>query len=203
MADDRNFDAHRPHPWHGLAIGDGAPDVVTVHIEMTPSDSVKYEIDKKTGYVTVDRPREFSSQLPCAYGFIPRTYCEDRVQQLAEGADEGDLDPLDICVISDCPIERSDIILNARIVGGLCMIDHGEADDKIIAVLEGDEVWGDARDIGDIPTSTIDRIHHYFLTYKRAPRGGGGEVLIEDVYGADRARKVLQASIEDYRANFG
>lgn len=203
MPSDKPFHTQRPHPWHGLTVGDEAPDVVNTYIEMTPVDGVKYEIDKQTGYITVDRPRQFSSQLPCAYGFIPRTYCDDRVQQLADDADVGDHDPLDVCVVSECPIERSDILVSARIVGGLCMIDRGEADDKIIAVLEGDYVWDEARNIDDIPRAMIDRIHHYFLTYKRAPRGGGGEVVIEDVYGADHAKRVLEASREDYRSEFG
>ncbi len=192
------FHRWRPHPWHGLTVGDRAPEVVNVYVEMTPYDAVKYEIDKDTGYLAVDRPQRFSSQPPTLYGFIPRTYCGDRVGALSDTVDEGDLDPLDICVLSERPIERAEIILSARIVGGLHMVDGGEADDKIIAVLEGDFVWGNARDIDDLPPALVERLRHYFLTYKMVPGEDDLEVEVDTIYGADHARKVLQASIEDY-----
>ena len=192
------YNQPRPHPWHGLPVGDDAPDVVNVYIEMNPTDGVKYEIDKETGYLIVDRPRKFSSQLPTAYGFIPQTYCGDRVGGLSDSVEEGDQDPLDICVISECALERNEVLLTARIVGGLHMVDGGEADDKIIAVLEGDYVWGEARDIDDIPKAMITRLHHYFLTYKEVPGESQKEVAIDDIYGAAHAKRVLQASIDDY-----
>ena len=192
------FHRWRPHPWHGLTVGDRAPEVVNVYVEMTPYDAVKYEIDKDTGYLAVDRPQRFSSQPPTLYGFIPRTYCGDRVGALSDTVDEGDLDPLDICALSERPIERAEIILSARIVGGLHMVDGGEADDKIIAVLEGDFVWGNARDIDDLPPALVERLRHYFLTYKMVPGEDDLEVEVDTIYGADHARKVLQASIEDY-----
>lgn len=192
------FERWRPHPWHGLPVGSDLPDVVNVYVEMTPSDGVKYEIDKETGYLIVDRPRRLSSQLPMAYGFIPRTYCGDRVADLSEKARIGDGDPLDICVLSDCPIERSQILLSARIVGGLHMIDGGEADDKILAVLENDFVWGDLRDLSDVPKAIVERLRHYFLTYKMVPGEENIEVEINEIYGAERARDVLRASMDDY-----
>lgn len=198
MALPPEFNRWRPHPWHGLSVGERAPDYANVYIEMTPFDAVKYEIDKDTGYLMVDRPQRFSSQLPAAYGFIPRTYCADRVAALSDVAQEGDLDPLDICVLSERPIERAEILLSARIVGGLHMIDGGEADDKIIAVLEGDCVWGKAQDIQDIPKVFIERLRHYFLTYKMVPGGKHDEVSVDTIYGAEHAKKVLQASMEDY-----
>ena len=199
----KSYDRFRPHPWHGLAAGDDAPDVVNVYVEMTPSDGVKYEIDKKTGILCVDRPRKLSSQLPMAYGFIPRTYCAARVGALSDYTDKGDLDPLDICVVSECPIERSEILLSARVIGGLHMIDGGEADDKIIAVLQNDYVWGDARSIDDIPQPMITRLRHYFLTYKEVPGNGSHEVSIETVYDADVARDVIEASMADYDEAYG
>ena len=198
MASPPDFDRWRPHPWHGLGVGDNAPDVVNVYVEMTPADWVKYEIDKETGYLIVDRPRRMSSQLPMAYGFIPRTYCAERVADLSDKAQIGDHDPLDICVISDCPIENSQILLEARIVGGLHMVDGGEADDKIIAVLDGDYVWGEARDIDEIPRALVERLRHYFLTYKMVPGEENAEVEIETIYGAEHAKKVLRASMDDY-----
>ncbi len=202
MASDNNYAPARPHPWHGLSVGTNPPEIVNVYVEMTPGDTVKYEIDKETGILTVDRPRQLSSQLPCAYGFIPRTYCDERVSALSDAVDEGDRDPLDICVISNCPIERTEILLSARIVGGLLMVDNGEADDKIIAVLEDDNVWGDATDIGGVPRSIVEKIRHYFLTYKLFPGEDNEKVSIDEVYGADHAARVLEASIDDYNQSF-
>jgi len=138
------FQRFRPHPWHGLPSGPETPQVVTAYIELTPFDAVKYEMDKASGYLRVDRPQRGSAQPPALYGFIPRTYCAKRTADLA-GVENGDGDPLDICVFSERPITRSDIVLSARVVGGLQMLDKGEADDKIVAVLENDLVWGDAR----------------------------------------------------------
>src|SRR6186713_3068070 len=142
------FYRFRPHPWHGLEIGERAPQVVNAYIEITPHDTMKYEIDKATGYLRLDRPQRGSAQPPTLYGFIPRTYCATRVAALsAKGVDRADGDPLDICVISERPITRSEILLRARVVGGIQMIDRGEADDKIIGVLEGDYVWDHVKDI--------------------------------------------------------
>ncbi|MCK5902799.1 MAG: inorganic pyrophosphatase [Cocleimonas sp.] len=196
-----SFFRWRPHPWHGLEVGIDVPNVVSAYIEITPFDSVKYETDKKTGYLHVDRPQRTSSQPPTLYGFIPRTYCGTRVGALMDGA-KGDKDPLDICVISERPINRADIVLNARVLGGLPMLDDGEADDKIIAVLKGDHVWSDAKDIADLPDIMIERLHHYFSTYKLQP-GKESSVTIGDVYGKAHATAVIKASMEDYNERFG
>ena len=96
----------RPHPWHGLESGPNPPREVNAYIELTPFDLVKYEIDKETGYIRVDRPQRTSSQPPSLYGFIPRTYCGTRVGKLMKEAKGGDEDPLDICVISERPVSR-------------------------------------------------------------------------------------------------
>lgn len=187
----------RPHPWHGIKIGDNPPEVVNAYIEMTPFDLVKYEIDKTTGYLVVDRPQRSSSQPPTLYGYVPRTYCSRRVGALGEKPLEGDGDPLDICVISERPIQRSQIILKARVVGGLRMIDHGEADDKIIAVLDGDHFWGDAQDLSGVPQQIVERLMHYFYTYKWIPGGNMG-VEIEPPYGREHAYEVIRAAQDDY-----
>ena len=150
----------RPHPWHGLEAGPEPPSIVTAYIEITPFDAVKYEVDKASGYLRVDRPQRTSAQPPTLYGFIPRTYCAGRVAELAKpDCDRGDGDPLDICVISERPITRADILLSARVVGGLRMIDDGEADDKIIAVLENDLVWGDVGDVAELPENLVERLN--------------------------------------------
>ena len=109
----------RPHPWHGLETGIEPPRRVQAFIEICPFDMVKYEVDKATGYLRVDRSVRSSSQHPTLYGFIPRTYCGDRVGNMMADASCGDGDPLDICVITERPISKTEIILNARVVGGI------------------------------------------------------------------------------------
>lgn len=192
----------RPHPWHGLPVGIDPPQIVHAYIEITPFDLVKYEIDKSTGYLKVDRPQATSSQPPTLYGFIPQTYCGEKVGALSPSAGTGDGDPMDICVFSERPITKSEVILNARVVGGIQMVDHDEADDKIIAVLLNDKLWGDVRDISDFPKPLIDRLMHYFLTYKRMP-GEEMTVTLEKVYGCSEALDVVRASMLDYEQIFG
>ncbi len=128
---------------------------------------------------------------------MPRTYCGDRVRKLAPGATRGDGDPLDICVLSERAITRNEIIVRARIIGGLQMVDHGEADDKMISVLENDYVWGEARDLRDLPAVLVERLQHYFLTYRLVP-GEKPQVDIAKVYGRAHAVKVVKAAMDDY-----
>jgi inorganic pyrophosphatase len=191
----------RPHPWHGLEVGPQAPGIVTAYIEITPFDAVKYEIDKITGYIRVDRPQRGSAQPPTLYGFIPRTYCARRVGALAE-VERGDGDPLDICVISERPITRADIVLHARVVGGLQMIDDGEADDKIVAVLQNDLYWGEIDELGDLPASMVERLTHYFSTYKLVP-GKDSTTSVARAYDRAHATKVIEAAIADYDEEYG
>lgn len=195
------FSRFRPHPWHGLAVGPDLPRVVTAYIEISPLDQMKYEIDKDSGYLCIDRPQPTSAQQPTLYGFIPRTYCGNRVRDLMPGTECGDGDPLDICVISERPIDRSDILLHARIVGGLPMNDGGEADDKIVAVLKDDPAFGHVNDISELPATLVNRIAHYFQTYKLVP-GKDNKVSIGEAYGFDHAVKVLQAAMADYDEDF-
>jgi len=187
----------RPHPWHGLDTGPNPPEVLNAFIEITPYDLMKYEVDKVSGYLRVDRPQRSSSQHPTLYGFVPRTLCAGRVKALSPSSLKGDGDPLDICILSERVIARNEILVRARVIGGLQMIDHGEADDKIISVLENDYAWGDARDITDVPSVFIERLQHYFLTYKLVP-GQKPEALIEKVYGREHALEVVKASMDDY-----
>ena len=191
----------RPHPWHGLEVGPAPPDILNAFIEITPFDLMKYEVDKVSGYLCVDRPQRSSAQHPTLYGFIPRTYCGERVGQLAPAAKRGDGDPLDICVLSERVIARNEVIIRARVIGGLQMIDGGEADDKLISVLENDYVWGGARNVSDVPAVLIERLRHYFLTYKLIP-GQRSRARIVRVYGRDHARKVVLAAMADYNDNF-
>ena len=201
MGEEHRFHVWRPHPWHGLDVGPDLPRLVNAYIEICPFDLVKYEIDKNTGYLRVDRPQRTSSQPPTLYGFIPRTYCGVAVGALMAGAARGDGDPLDICVISERPINRADILLTARVIGGLPMLDAHEADDKIIGVLDRDPVWGRVEDISELPSSLLDRMVHYFETYKWTPTDQH-IVSIAKPYGREHAWRVIEAAIADYDNEF-
>ncbi len=204
MYQNTEYNRWRRHPWHGLAAvpDESQPTVVTAYIEITPSDVVKYEIDKVSGFLMVDRPQRTTSSPPALYGFIPQTYCGERVAAMCDDAEEADGDPLDICVFSERLITRADILLKARVVGGIQMIDDGEADDKIIAVLEGDNIWGDVMDISDLPAIKTERLQHYFRTYKMVP-GNDIDIKVDHVYGREEALKVIAASRADYEADYG
>jgi len=202
MAFPKTFYRWRPHPWHGLEAHEGEEGVVNAYIEMTEFDAVKYEVDKTTGYLRVDRPQLTSSMTPTLYGFIPQTYCSTRVHALSPTSAKGDGDPLDICVITERPINRGEVILRARVIGGMQMVDSGEADDKIIAVLDNDQFWEDAHDISDVSHALLERLRHYFETYKLVP-GEPSDVTIPEIYGRDHALKVISASMEDYIEEYG
>ena len=202
MSFPKPFYRWRPHPWHGLSAGPNPPEMLHAYIEITPFDYVKYEVDKKTGYLRVDRPQFTSSQPPTLYGFIPRTLCSTRVSKLSPMADIGDMDPLDICVLSERPITKSEVIANCRPVGGLQMIDGGEADDKIIAVLENDPIWGKAQDIDEIPISLVERLKHYFLTYKLRSNKPS-TIDIRKTFDAKHAQAVIEAAMKDYIEEYG
>ena len=198
---------YNAHPWHGIPAGEKAPQQVTVFVEIVSSDTVKYEIDKESGFLKIDRPQQYSNILPALYGFIPRTYSGDRVAAFAQkqGATEvqrGDADPLDICILCSHHIPHGNILLQAIPIGGLCLIDKGEADDKIIAVMVGDPVYKQYSDVAELPKPVIDRLKHYFLTYKNLP-DEPTTVQITEVYGRAAALQVIEFSIKDYEASFG
>jgi inorganic pyrophosphatase len=196
------FSNKKAHPWHGVSRGEKAPQEVTVFIEIVPRDTVKYEIDKASGYLKIDRPQQYSNVVPTNYGFIPQSFCGDRVAKLArdksgKNITTGDGDPLDILVLSEHHIPRGDIILKAAPIGGLCLIDGGEADDKIIAVLVGDKVFEQYKEIEQLPKGILERIEHYFLTYKNLP-GEPPKCEIAYSYGSEFAYEVINNSIADY-----
>ncbi len=194
---------YKAHPWHGISAGENAPERVTVFVEIVPSDTIKYEVDKDSGYLKIDRPQKYSNIIPSLYGFIPQTYCGDEVAKLAKsrGTDkvtEGDGDPLDICVLSSHHIPHGDILLQAIPIGGLCLLDKGEADDKIIAVLVDDPIYQKYSDISELPEAIITRLKHYFLTYKSLPDEKNA-IEISNVYGREDAQEVIRKSMLDYR----
>jgi len=198
---------YKSHPWHGIPIGEEAPDVLTTFIEVIPSDLVKYEVDKLTGYLKIDRPQKFSNIVPALYGFVPQTYCKEQVAAYCmekTGRDNivGDDDPLDVCILTEREITHGNVIVKARPIGGFRMIDGGEADDKIIAVLEKDEIYADWMDISDMPDVMVDRLKHYFLTYKQLP-GEKQKCEITHTYGREEAQEVVRRSQIDYQEAYG
>ncbi len=198
---------YKSHPWHGIEIGEKAPELVTSFIEVIPSDTVKYEVDKTTGYLKIDRPQKFSNIVPALYGFIPQTLCTKHVaeycmEQTGRKEIKGDNDPLDICVLTEREVTHGNIIVHAIPIGGFRMIDGGEADDKIIAVLRSDEVYGNWDDVSDMPTTILNRLQHYFLTYKQLP-GEQQKCEITHVYGREEAHEVIRRSQKDYDNTYG
>lgn len=197
------------HPWHGVPTGEHAPTVVNCFIEIVPTDTIKYEVDKESGHLKLDRPQKFSNFCPAPYGFVPSTYCGAQVaawamQQTGRKDVIGDGDPLDICVLTEHTINRGGILLRARPIGGLRLFDRAEADDKIIAVLVDDPAYGTISDIWQVPTPLVDRLRHYFLTYKDLPEPMGSErkrrCEISHVYDAAEAHAIIRASQVDYAA---
>lgn len=192
------------HPWHGIPAGSDAPGSVTVFIELVSVDTVKYEVDKTSGFLRLDRPQRYSSLSPEPYGFIPRTLCDTRVAALGRRPGvRGDQDPLDICVLTERALNHGGVLVSARPIGGLRMYDGDEVDDKIIAVLESDPTYADWTDLEDCPEVMVDRIRHYFLTYKDMPGEGSRRVEIAEAYDAATAKSVIQAAMDDYRDRFG
>jgi inorganic pyrophosphatase len=197
------------HPWHGIPPGKDAPGIVNAYVEIVPTDAVKYELDKVSGHLRIDRPQRFSSFPPTLYGFIPQTFCGDRVAELCreylggERQIHGDGDPMDICVLTERPAAHANFLVRAKPVGGLRMVDGNEADDKIIAVLENDVAYGYIDDISQAPPGLVERLQHYFLTYKQLPQESPRRVEIADVYDRDAALETIRRSFDDYRARYG
>lgn len=199
----------RLHPWHGLELGEKAPEIVNCYIEMVPTDTIKYELDKTTGILKVDRPQQYSSLCPTLYGLLPQTYSGRRVadfcqKKAAQNSIVGDEDPLDICVLTERVIVRGDIIVKAIPIGGFRLIDNNQADDKIIAVLAGDFLYENFKDISECPESLIERLRHYFLTYKDSPDMKiKRKVQILHTYGREEAYEIIKLSMQDYRDEIG
>jgi inorganic pyrophosphatase len=198
---------YKSHPWHGVAIGPEAPRRVTVFVEIVPADTVKYELDKDSGLLKVDRPQLYSNVCPSPYGFVPRTLCGAEVARLGEERTGrrglvGDDDPLDIVVLTEKDFAHGDLLVQALPIGGLGMLDGNEVDDKIIAVMAKDAVYGGVSDIGQLPSLLTDRLKHYFLTYKQAPEDRQLACELLRVYGRDEACEVIRRSQVDYAARF-
>jgi inorganic pyrophosphatase len=200
--------AFTAHPWHGVPARGRREGSFQAFIELVPTDTVKYEIDKVTGHLRVDRPQLFSSLCPTLYGFIPRTFCGPRVAGRCSARAsiehiEGDGDPMDITVLSERPIAHGNVLVSARPIGGFRMIDGKQADDKIIAVLDADLEYGSLEDVAQCPAGVLQRLRHYFLNYKQAPDAPARQVEIAETYDRQEALEVIRLSELDYRERFG
>ncbi|HEY0161497.1 MAG TPA: inorganic pyrophosphatase [Edaphobacter sp.] len=198
---------YKSHPWHGISPGDKLPEELNAFIEVVPTDTMKYEVDKTSGYLRIDRPQKYSNVCPSLYGFVPQTYCGDSVAAFSAEKTghqlKGDGDPLDICILSDRPIAHGNVLAECIPIGGLRMLDQGEADDKIIAVLKNDLAFSSWSDIHEVPGSMLRRLEHYFLTYKLAPGDHHATVEIAGVYGREDAYEVIRRSRDDYEKLYG
>lgn len=199
---------YKAHPWHGIHPGKDAPTIIRCFIEVVPGDQMKYEIDKESGYLKVDRPNLYSSNVPLLYGFIPMTYSDEISAAYCMKMSglknlKGDGDPVDIIVLTDRQIPRGDLIVEALPIGGLRMIDKNETDDKILAVLKNDQTYGHYKELSELPRGLVKRIKHYFLTYKDDPESQQDAVVnIAAEYGSAEAMEVIKAGFEDYNRKF-
>lgn len=173
------------NPWHEVSYGKDIPERVNAIIEIPKNSRAKYELDKETGMLKLDRVLYSSVYYPANYGFVPQTYCDDH-------------DPLDILVLSQIDMQPL-CLVEAKIIGVMRMLDQGEADDKLIAVCANDMSVAHVNDISELSSHFIDELRHFFEEYKRLENK---LVKIEEFQGARLAKKILQHSINDYITKF-
>lgn len=173
------------NPWHNVSYGDDVPQIVNGIIEIPKGTRAKYELDKESGLLLLDRVLYSSVYYPANYGFIPQTYCDDK-------------DPLDILVLSQIDVVPL-CIVPAKVVGVMRMLDGGEADDKIIAVAAGDPSVNHMNDISELPKHFISEMRNFFEDYKKLENK---TVKVEEFENAKVAQEILQKAIEDYNKMF-
>ncbi|MBC8032515.1 MAG: inorganic diphosphatase [Chitinophagaceae bacterium] len=173
------------HPWHGVPTGDNAPEIVNALIEIPQGSRAKYEIDKESGLLKLDRIIYSSFYYPCNYGFIPRTY-------------GGDKDPLDILVITSLPVQPM-CLMEAKVIGVMQMIDGGEADDKIIAVANTDPSMNHYNNIEELQPHFFSEMRHFFEEYKKLENK---TVKVEEFQSKAKAIKILEEAIAHYKETF-
>ncbi|WP_299760447.1 inorganic diphosphatase [uncultured Pontibacter sp.] len=174
------------NPWHSVSYGDASPEVVTAIIEIPKGSKAKYELDKDSGMLKLDRVLFSSVNYPANYGFIPQTYCDDK-------------DPLDILVICSIDVQPM-CLIDAKVIGVMQMIDNNEEDDKIIAVAYNDMSVRHINDISELPPHTLLEMRRFFEDYKKLEHK---EVIVEQFLGREHAYKIIQDSIELYNTTFG
>ena len=173
------------HPWHGVTYGDKAPRFVNAVIEIPQGSRAKYEIDKPSGLLKLDRVIYSSFYYPSNYGFIPQTYGEDK-------------DPLDILVLSSLSIQPL-CIVEARVIGVMQMVDGGDADDKIISVAANDPSINYINNIEELPKHFFSELRHFFEEYKRLENK---TVVVEDFGDKSKALQIVEDGIKLYRETF-
>lgn len=173
------------HPWHGVPVGKQAPRIVNAIIEIPQGSRAKYEIDKESGLLRLDRIIYSSFYYPCNYGFIPQTY-------------GGDKDPLDILVITSLPVQAL-CLVDAKIVGVMQMVDSGDADDKIISVAANDPSVNHYNNIEELPKHFFDELRHFFEEYKKLEKK---MVVVEEFGDKTTALKIVQDAIDFYKETF-
>jgi len=174
------------NPWHDVSFGSDAPKVVNGIIEIPKGNRAKYELDKESGMIKLDRVLFSSVYYPANYGFIPQTYCDDN-------------DPLDILIISQVKIVPM-CLVEAKVIGVMRMIDGGEADDKIIAVASGDPSVSHINDINELPEHFISEMQSFFEDYKKLEKKS---VIVEQFQGRELALEIVNKAIADYKEKFG
>lgn len=174
------------NPWHDVRIGKESPDVVNAIIEIPTNSRAKYELDKDSGLLKMDRVLYSSINYPANYGFIPRTYCDDQ-------------DPLDILVLSQIDVVPM-CIVQAKVIGVMRMLDEGEADDKIISVALHDMSVNHFNDISELPEHFIKLMRNFFEDYKKLENKA---VKVEDFQSKAIAMDIVNQSITDYQQKFG
>ncbi|WP_421750588.1 inorganic diphosphatase [Croceimicrobium sp.] len=170
------------NPWHSVSPGDKIPSYVNGIIEIPQNTRAKYELDKDSGLLKMDRVLYSSMYYPANYGFIPQTYCDDK-------------DPLDILVLSQITVVPM-CMVSARVIGVMRMLDGGELDDKIIAVAENDMSVNHIHDISELPVHFLKELKNFFEDYKKLENK---TVEVEDFQNAEIARKIVLQSLEDYK----
>jgi len=173
------------HPWHSLSYGEQAPETVNSIIEIQRGSKAKYELEKKTGFLILDRVLASNLQYPFHYGFIPQTYCEDK-------------DPLDILILCSEQLVPLSIV-EATVLGAIDLIDGGEQDDKIIARATHDPFMKHINSLDDLAPETINTIKNFFQEYKK---GEQKEVIVQGLESKQKAHEIIQKSIALYKSTF-
>jgi inorganic pyrophosphatase len=172
--------------WHSIAPGEKAPEVVNAIIEITRGSKAKYELDKETGLILLDRVLSSPMSYPLNYGFIPQTFCDDG-------------DPLDVLVFTQVDI-LPNVLVKVRVIGAMKMIDGGEGDDKILAVVEKDKSVEHIQKLEDVPQHTLNEIRVFFEDYKKLEKK---TVEVAGFVNREEALKIVEESIELYKTTYG
>lgn len=173
------------NPWHNVSAGENLPNIVNGIIEIPKGTRAKYELDKESGLLRLDRVLYSSVYYPANYGFIPQTYCDDK-------------DPLDILILTQIDVVPL-CIVPAKIIGVMRMLDNGEADDKIIAVGAGDPSINHINDIAELPQHFISELRNFFEDYKKLENK---TVVVEEFLNRNTAIEILQDSFKMYKEHF-